>query len=107
RRIGGRLVLGGCPEGTDLVLHVLAASQPRRRSGDNRHEGGGGEDDAQAVHERLGDQLREERLPRQIGRVCRRQGTEHVRPEQGANRVVAQEGGEQGADRRQVGDPGR
>src|SRR6201999_3745244 len=83
---------------------------PRALAGEQRGEGGddaGGdrepERDGQAVLERVGDHRREEVPPSQVGGVRRRQVVQ-LRPEQLLDRVVAQEGGEQYADRGQVAD---
>ena len=87
---------------------VLAAAQQRcdrgdETRGDREHEGV----DERRM-ERPGDQVREEAaacqllLPVPAGRLC-----EHVRSEQRLHRVVAEERGEQGRDRRQVRDARR
>src|SRR6266568_5240605 len=57
------------------------------------------------MREGAGDEPGEVALAGQEGRLARWQGAEHLRAEQRLDRVVAEEGGEQAADRWQVGDP--
>src|SRR5581483_11762264 len=87
-------------------MDVVASPQPRRGGGDQAHEQRHREDDGQAVLERRRDQLGKERLAGQVGGLVGRQGRQHLVAEQRVHRVVAEEGGEEAADRRQVGQLG-
>ena len=86
-------------------VHVAPAAQQRRRRADHRHRDGGAEHDHQAVVERPRDQVREE-LPagqRRRGRPPAA-GSARSAPSSVCDRVVAEERGEQAADRRLVRD---
>src|SRR5438874_10069841 len=58
----GALVLGRAEHPDLFLVHVVTTPHPGRQGGDQEHEGGDGEGDAQAMDERPRDQVREELL---------------------------------------------
>src|SRR5215469_303674 len=99
--------LGG--DGGQFVTQWLGRGRRRRAPAGQRRGGGGDhagrdgepEGHAQAAVERRGDQVREELSPGHVGGVRGGQ-VRQQRAEQLLHRVVAEEGGEQHADRGQV-----
>ncbi len=90
-------------------MQVAAAAQGRGQNGDSGHDGGEGEGQVHAVGEGLFDQLGEERAAGDVRGLAGRQVLQRSGgAEQLLDRVVAQEGREEAADRRLVGhDVGR
>ena len=87
-----------------FLVQVHAAAHQRGRRGDQAGEDREREGRVQAVAERPGDQLREERPAGEDRPVVSRDRREHLRAGQVVDRVVAEEGGEQDRDRRRASD---
>src|SRR3954451_1406655 len=102
------LLLGSCCKGgRELrLVGVLVAAAAHQRSG-GRHQTGDDrerERRMQTVAERAGDQVGEKGPARDHGAVVRAESRKSVRADEVLDRVVAQEGGEQDRDGRQVRD---
>ena len=98
----------GCGlEGFSLFrMHVLSPPHPGSPGGDEGEHQPHTEDDPQALLEGGGDDLGEEGRAGDVRRGCRRKSSKDLVRDHSAERVVAQEGGEQAAHGRQVSNLG-
>ncbi len=96
QRLGCKLA-----DGSALVVDAMAAARPGCRRGDQADDCGKREGLRQAHMEGPGNELREEGVTGQRRAIRGGEMIEHAGPEQGLDRVVAEERREEDRDRRQ------